>query len=157
MLPKTTSVTIRGDLEQRVTASGRLGASSVPVTPPPAATLARSATPLGHAGASRVDPDAGINECRTAACLPGRGSAPVGEKRDPARKPCVEQSVDDAANWVAPPTPLSRAAHDAVGMALGLEGLVLTTAAALVVATRWQLCRIRYSQWDCELGRVLRR
>ena len=51
MLPKTTSVTIRGDLEQRVTASGRLGASSVPVTPPPpAATPARSATPLGHAG-----------------------------------------------------------------------------------------------------------
>jgi hypothetical protein len=34
MLPKTTSVTIRGDLGQRVTASGRLGASSVPVTPP---------------------------------------------------------------------------------------------------------------------------
>ena len=110
MLPKTTSVTIRGDLEQRVTASGRLGASSVPVTPPP-----------------------------------------------PARKSCVEQWVDDAANWVAPPTPLSRAAYDAVGMALGLEGLVVTTAAALVVATRWQFCRIRYSQWDRELGRVLRR
>jgi hypothetical protein len=49
------------------------------------------------------------------------------------------------------------AAHDAVGMALGLEGLVVTTAAALVVATRWQLCRIRYTQWDRELGRVLRR
>ena len=27
--------------------------------------------------------------------------------------------------------------------------------AALDVATRWQLCRIRYSQWDSELGRVL--
>ena len=67
----------------------------------------------------------------------------------------VEQWVDDAGNWVAPPTPLSRAAYDAVGMALALEGLVVTTAAALVVATRWQLCRIRYSQWDRELGRVL--
>ena len=44
MLPKTTPVTIRGDLEQRVTASGRLGASAMPVTPPPAATPARSAT-----------------------------------------------------------------------------------------------------------------
>jgi hypothetical protein len=44
MLPKTTSVTIRGDLEQRVTASGRLGASAVPVTPPPAATPARART-----------------------------------------------------------------------------------------------------------------
>ena len=78
----------------------------------------------------------------------------MGEKRDPARNP-VEQWVDDAGNWVAPPTPLSRAAYDAVGMALALEGLVVTTAAALVVATRWQLCRIRYSQWDRELGRVL--
>jgi hypothetical protein len=72
----------------------------------------------------------------------------------PQRSP-VEQWVDDAGNWVAPPAPLSRAAYDAVGMALGLEGLVVTTAAALVVATRWQLCRIRYSQWDRELGRVL--
>src|SRR6185312_9773162 len=53
----------------------------------------------------------------------------------------VEQWVDDAGNWVAPPTPLSRAAYDAVGMALGLEGLVVMTAAALGVATRWQLCR----------------
>ena len=67
----------------------------------------------------------------------------------------VEQWVDDAGNWVAPPTPLSRAAYDAVGMALAIEGLVVTTAAALVVAARWQLCRIRYSQWDRELGRVL--
>jgi hypothetical protein len=67
----------------------------------------------------------------------------------------VEQWVDDAGNWVAPPTPLSRAAYDAVGMALALEGLVVTTTAALVVATRWQLCRIRYSQWDHEIGRVL--
>jgi hypothetical protein len=72
----------------------------------------------------------------------------------PQRSP-VEQWVDDAGNWVASPTPLSRAAYDAVGMALGLEGLVVMTAAALVVATRWQLCRIRYSQWDRELGRVL--
>ena len=39
----------------------------------------------------------------------------------------VEQWVDDAGNWVAPPTPLSRAAYDAVGMALALEGLVVTT------------------------------
>ena len=69
----------------------------------------------------------------------------------------VEQWVDDAGKWVAPPTPLSRAAYDAVGMALALEGLVVTTAAALVVATRWQLCRIRYTQWDRELGRFLRR
>ena len=67
----------------------------------------------------------------------------------------VEQWVDDAGKWVAPPTSLSRAAYDAVGVALALEGLVVTTAAALVVATRWQLCRIRYSQWDRELGRVL--
>jgi len=74
----------------------------------------------------------------------------------PQRSP-VEQWVDDAGYWVASPTPLSRAAYDAVGMALGLEGLVVMTAAALVVATRWQLCRIRYSQWDRELGRVLRR
>jgi len=45
MLPKTTPVTIRGDLEQRVTASGYLGASAVPVTPlPPAATPARART-----------------------------------------------------------------------------------------------------------------
>ena len=43
----------------------------------------------------------------------------------------VEQWVDDTGNWVAPPTPLSRAAYDAVGMALALEGLVVTTAAAL--------------------------
>jgi hypothetical protein len=50
----------------------------------------------------------------------------------------VEQWID-AGKWVARPTPLSRAAYDAVGMALALEGLVVTTAAALVVATRWQL------------------
>jgi hypothetical protein len=47
MLPMTTSVSIRGDLEQRVTASGRLGASSV-VTPPAAAPAAISNTD-GHA------------------------------------------------------------------------------------------------------------
>ena len=45
----------------------------------------------------------------------------------------VEQWVDDAGNWVAPPTPLSRAAYDAVGMALALEGLVVLTAAVLVL------------------------
>ena len=67
----------------------------------------------------------------------------------------VELWVDDAGNWVAPPTPPSRAAYDAVGIALALEGLVVMAAAALVVATRWQLCRVRYSQWDRELGRVL--
>lgn len=67
----------------------------------------------------------------------------------------VEQWVDHTGNFVARPTPPSRAAYDAVTIALGLEGLVVTTAAALVVATRWQLGRIRYSQWDRELGRVL--
>ena len=67
----------------------------------------------------------------------------------------VERWVDDAGNWVAPPPPLSRAAYDAVEIALALEGLVVATAAALVVATRWQLSRVRYSQWDREIGRVL--
>ena len=38
-------------------------------------------------GPRSVDPDAGINECRTAVWSPGRGSAPVGEKPDPATKP----------------------------------------------------------------------
>ena len=56
MLPKTTSVTIRGDLEQRLTASERLGASSVPVTPPlpdPRWPVGRSHT-QGAAGVGRL-------------------------------------------------------------------------------------------------------
>jgi hypothetical protein len=85
---------------------------------------------------------------------PARGARRWVRNATPQGSP-VEQWVDEAGKWVAPPAPLSRAAYDAVGMAIALEGLVVTTAAALVVATRWQLCRIRYSQWDRELGRVL--
>jgi hypothetical protein len=85
---------------------------------------------------------------------PGGGPPQWARSSTPQGSP-VEQWVDAAGNWVAPPTPLSRAAYDAVGMALALEGLVVTTAAALVAATRWQLCRVRYSQWDRDLGRVL--
>lgn len=63
--------------------------------------------------------------------------------------------VDDAGNRVAAPTPPSHAAYDAVGVAALSEGLAVTIAAALVVATRWQVGRIRYSHWDRELSSVL--
>ena len=61
----------------------------------------------------------------------------------------------DAGNGVAPPTPPSHAAYEAVGVAALGEGLAVTIAAALVVATRWQIGRIRYSRWDRELSSVL--
>jgi hypothetical protein len=63
--------------------------------------------------------------------------------------------VDDADNRVAAPTPPSHAAYDAVGVAALSEGLAVTIAAALVVATHWQVGRIRYSHWDRELSSVL--
>ena len=67
----------------------------------------------------------------------------------------VELWVDGAGKWVAARTALSRAASDAVAMAVLIEGLVVTIVTALVVATRWRLGRIRYAQWDRELGSVL--
>ena len=67
----------------------------------------------------------------------------------------VELWVDDAGNWVAPPTPPSQAAYDAVAVAALSEGLAVTIAAALVVGTRWRLGRIRHSQWDRALRSVL--
>ena len=63
--------------------------------------------------------------------------------------------VGDAGDWVTAPTARSQAAYDAVGTAALGEGLAVTIAAALVVDTRWQLGRIRYSQWDRELRSVL--
>ena len=63
--------------------------------------------------------------------------------------------VDDAGDWVTAPTASSQAAYDAVGTAALGEGLAVTIAAALVVGTRWQLGRIRDSQWDRELRSVL--
>lgn len=61
----------------------------------------------------------------------------------------------DAGDWVTAPTAPSQAAYDAVRMAALGEGLAVTIAAALVIGTRWQLGRIRYSQWDRELRAVL--
>jgi hypothetical protein len=65
-----------------------------------------------------------------------------------------ESRVDDAGS-VTSPTPPSQAAYDAVGMAALSDGVAVTIAAALAVGTRWQLGRIRDSQWDRELRSVL--
>jgi hypothetical protein len=82
-----------------------------------------------------------------------RVGGPVGRNAT-GQRGLAESWVDDAGS-VTPPTPPSQAAYDAVGMAVLSEGLAVTIAAALVVGTRWQLRRIRHSQWDRELSSVL--
>ena len=83
-----------------------------------------------------------------------RVGGPLGRNATGQRS-LAESWVDDAGNWVTPPTPPSQAAYDAVAMAALSEGLAVTIATALVVGTRWQLGRIRRSRWDRELRAVL--
>jgi hypothetical protein len=83
-----------------------------------------------------------------------RGMGLVAPNATPQSSP-DELWVDDAGIEVAPPTPPSHAAYEAVGVAALSEGLAVTIAAAFVVATRWQIGRIRYSHWDRELSSVL--
>jgi hypothetical protein len=48
-----------------------------------------------------------------------------------------------------------RNVYAAVGVASLGEGLAVTIAAAVVIATRWQVGRIRSARWDRELSSVL--
>lgn len=62
--------------------------------------------------------------------------------------------VDRSGNEVGPPTPTSRAAWDAVGVAVGAWFCVAVVATGSTVVLRYRLDRLRYAQWDSEIERL---
>jgi hypothetical protein len=89
----------------------------------------------------------------TAALAEGAAQLPIVETPQYVQNKLV---VDDAGNAVSVPiVPSQAAAYDAVSVAVVIEGVVVGTMVALVVATRWHMGRVRDAYWDHDLALVL--
>jgi hypothetical protein len=74
------------------------------------------------------------------------------ERTDPVKiGDRVQMWVDDSGNQTLPPTPMSRAAREAILLGFAMWYGVVIPAALLVTVARNRLNRVRYAEWDREI------